>query len=98
MNIFSQKKTVYYKVVKDRAHYIGIKYFAVATDSDTVIQVCNCAGVELRRGRTNAVGLYTLTKLSFLSNYLAMGYVEIIPKKEFISEMNKIITAFQKLF
>lgn len=70
--------TTYFKVKPERVEYMGTKFFLLATDSDTVLQVCSHPGPEIKRGRTNAVGIYTISRNSFVTNYLGMGYVEPI--------------------
>jgi len=76
---------------------LGEKYFCMSTDTDTILQVCTNPGVELRRGRTNAVGIYTITRMTFASNYLAMGYCEVITKNEYRKVFNKTIESLSKV-
>ena len=87
--------TVYFEIVKERQQYLGVKFFAFSHDSDTVLQVCTCPGVELRRGRTNSIGVYTISKMSMATNYIAMGYVTPITKTQYKKELIKMVDALK---
>lgn len=89
------KQTSYFKVVPERQHYIGEKYFALSTDSDSVLQVCVQPGPDVRRGRTNAIGIYTITRNSFAVNYMAMGYVAPITKQQYEKHFTSMMDALK---
>jgi len=73
----------FYKIKKERKEYLGERYFQVSFDSDTVLQVCINPSMEMRRGRTNNIGIYLISRLTFVSNYYGMNYVEPCTAKEF---------------
>ena len=87
----------YYKVVEERQSYLGDKYFMLSYDSDTVWQICFIPGPDVRRGRTNAVGFYTITRQSLATNYMAMNYVKPISKKEYMIAYKKMMKILSTL-
>jgi hypothetical protein len=80
----------FYKTRKERREYHGERYFQLAFDSETVLQVCVSPSTEMRRGRSNNIGVYIISRLTFVSNYFAMDYVEPCTRKVFVSQYNKI--------
>jgi len=58
----------YYKIDPAKVHYKGDKYFKFEHLQDHVIQVC-CKKPDDLKGRVHAVGVYKITRQSFLSNY-----------------------------
>lgn len=83
-------KIQYFKILKDRRDYKGERFFKVAWDSDTVIQVCKNSGEDNRKGKCVHIGVYAMTKQSFLSNY-ANYYTEVCSKKEFDTNFDRIV-------
>ena len=91
------KLVQYFKIVEDRQSYLGDKYFMLPYDGDTVWQICFSPGPDLRRGRTNAIGFYTITRQSLATNYIAMNYVRPISKKEFTAKYSKMMEILSQL-
>lgn len=83
----------YYKVVKDKQGFLGQRYFAFSKKEHSVMQVCIENG-DNNRGKSNCAGLYLIGRLTFLSNYLAMNYVELTTKKEYTEKFNEIVNKF----
>lgn len=67
---------------KARIEYKGVRFFRLDVQSMDVCQVCLSAG-EIRRGRSNNVGITMICRLNFFANYLAMAYAIPCGKKEF---------------
>jgi len=70
----------YFKVVKNRTEYKGVRYFEFDPQSEKVVQVVVNTG-ETKKGKTNLVGISYISRITFIANYLSMGYVEKCPKK-----------------
>lgn len=81
----------YLKVKKDKQAYLGVKYFKFNFSEERVIQVCCHPGELVRRGRTNAIGIYTVSKMTLLSNYLGMSYLENCTKKEYENKFEEVV-------
>ena len=86
---------IYYKICSDRIQYKGERYFRFNYNHDTVIQVCVNPGNELKRGRANTICVYVVNKMTLLSNYLSMNYVEICTKKEYEKQFNHVVKLLQ---
>jgi hypothetical protein len=80
---------IYYKVRKERRDYKGDRYFKFNSFSEKVVSVCVNPGEE-KKGRTNAFGVYLIHRITFLSNYMAMDYIEPCTKKEYQKNFNKV--------
>lgn len=85
------KQHEYFKVVKDRQDYFGVKYFRQTFNSDTVLQVCVSPATELRRGRSNNIGIFFIDRNTFVMNYYAYSYVTPCTKKEFMKQFEKMV-------
>lgn len=73
------KAAQYFEINKTRRDWLGVRFFKWLPSRGEVIQIVAASG-EQRRGRANNFGIYTITQMSFMSNYLAMGYA--VPCKE----------------
>ena len=80
---------LYYRVGDARIGYLGERYFKFNPTTNKVIQVCANVG-EVKKGKGNTFGVYLIHKLTFFSNYLAMGYVMQITKEEYEFHFNRI--------
>lgn len=72
----------YYRMTKKHREYKGDRFFKVSRKSDQCINVLAKIG-EPRRGRNSCPGIYVIGWLTFLSNYLAPGYVEQCSELEY---------------
>jgi len=84
------KRITYYKVTPKKEHFCGTRFFKFDLDSESVLQVCFKPSFEIRRGKSNNLGAYVISRMTFLSNWFAMNYVEPITKKEFDEKYNEI--------
>jgi hypothetical protein len=85
------KQYQYVKVAKERRDYLGEKYFRFNFNEDTVVQVCMNPGSITRRGKSNIIGVYVISKMTLLANYLGMSYVEQCTKEEFDQKFDEVI-------
>ena len=83
--------SVYLKVRKERQDWLGIRYFRLDWSSDKTLQICLSNGAEIKRGRGNNIGVYLISKMTLLSNYMAMDYVQPCTKREFENRFDKIV-------
>lgn len=80
----------YYVVKKSKREYKGYRYFYFNSDSEKVIQVTiNCG--EQKKGRPAMFGVGMIHRLSFLTNYLSMGYVEKCSKKMYDKHFDMVV-------
>lgn len=82
---------IYYKVVKARQDYKGIRYFKFDPMAEKVIQVVVNQG-EQKKGRANLFGVGLISRITFLCNYLSLGYVETVTKKEYDKKFSEVFT------
>ena len=80
---------LYYKVIKSRTEHKGVRLFRTTGMFDEVTEVCMSTG-EAKRGHGNYVGVFTISRQSFLSNYLAMGYLQPCTKSVYEKAFNLI--------
>lgn len=79
-----------YAITADhRRDYVGLRYFAHSIHTNDVIQVVISTG-DSRRGKSNSIGLYVISRTSFFSNYFGPGYVKACSRKEFIKAFDKV--------
>lgn len=79
----------YYKIKKEFQNSIGIRYFRFDYNNQYVTQVLLYTG-EAKKGKGHYVGVYLISRESFLSNYLGR-FVEKATKSKFDSEFKKLI-------
>ena len=72
----------YYKIKKERQGYKGVRYFKLDWTAEKVVQVVVNQG-EAKKGRANLFGIGLIAKITFLCNYLSIGYVEVCSKREY---------------
>lgn len=82
---------VYLKVCKDHNEYLGERYFKLDWNSDKVVQVCLSNGRDVRRGRSNTIGVYLISKQTLFSNYMAMKYLEPCTKRAFEKQFQLVV-------
>lgn len=82
---------VYFKVIKDKNDYLGERYFKINWYTDRCVQVCVKNGSVRRRGKGNQIGVYMIGKLTILSNYLGMNYLEPTTKRQFQNKLDHVI-------
>ena len=83
-------KNEYYKIVKIRKEYLGVRYFSYNRQQEKVVQVCYATG-DVKKGKSNSLGVYLIHKVTFVTNYLSMGYVEKCTKAEYEKMFTKVI-------
>lgn len=81
----------YYMVRTDKRDHKGERYFKVAKDSDTVVQICASAG-EAKRGKGNLFGVSLISRLTFLSNYYQYQYVMPCKEALFTKKFEEVIS------
>lgn len=84
----------YLKVKADRIEFLGERYFQFNWESEKVVQVCFSIG-DIKRGKSHTFGIYLITKMSFVSNYFAMNYVEPCTKAEYKKQFDKVLQMLQ---
>lgn len=86
---------LYYKVKPEYQHYKGDRYFRFNDISEKVVQIVVNHG-EIKKGRTNAFGVYLIHRITFLSNYFSYGnYLEGCTKKEYQKNFDKVLKALK---
>jgi hypothetical protein len=80
----------YYKVKKKYRDYKGRRLFKFNPVKEKVLQICISFG-ERKTGRANLVGIYTISRVTFLSNYRAIEYTEKCTKREFDNAFKRIL-------
>jgi len=80
----------YYKVVKERQDYKGVRYFKFDPMAEKVIQITVNQG-EQKKGRANLFGIGMISRITFFCNYLTMGYVMECTKKEYETKFTDIV-------
>lgn len=80
----------YYKIIKPRYEYLGIRYFKVDLRSESVIQIVELPG-EPKKGRANALGIYLIARNTFISNYYSVGYAERCTKDQYNKAFQRTI-------
>lgn len=70
----------------------GIRYFHLSDTCHKVIQVCVDPG-ELKKGRTNCIGVYLIDRMTMMGNYAYFANPSFKPcsKKEYNAAMNKVL-------
>lgn len=71
----------YYQIKKDRQEYLGVKLFRFELNNPYVTQIVVYNGIE-KKGKGHYVGVYLISKESFMSNYLGY-YVDSCTKAKF---------------
>ena len=81
----------YLRIKKAKLDYLGERYFRLSFDSDLVLQVCISSGIDRRRGKGNTIGVYLISRMTLLSNYIGTSYVEPITKRQFETQFDKVV-------
>jgi hypothetical protein len=79
----------YYKILKDKSDYKGVRYFRFNHLGDYVYQVVVNPGYD-KKGRNSCFGIYFIHRTTFLSNYFTY-YVEPCTKKEYEKNFDKVV-------
>ena len=82
---------LYLKTTKEAKEYHGERYFKFTYGHDYVIQICKSNGKQFRRGKANTIGVYFISRLTLVSNYIAMDNVEPCTKRMFDKKFNEVI-------
>lgn len=87
---YTENKDHYFRIKDERKDYLGDRYFRMNLTSDTVTTI-HMGGVDTKRGKSNNIGVYFISKMTFVSNYMAMNYIEPITKNEWNKHFEKIV-------
>jgi len=79
----------YFKIIKDRQDYLGVRFFKVQYGSEFVTQVCVDCG-DVKKGKANTFGVYLITSNTFFSNY-AGRYVEKCSAKKYNEMFDRMV-------
>ncbi len=71
----------YYQIKKERQEYLGVKLFRFELNNPFVTQIVIYNGQE-KKGKGHYVGIYLISRESFLANYLGY-YVDKCTKAKF---------------
>lgn len=80
----------YFKVREQRHEYLGERYFKLNMYDEKVVQVCLTVG-DIKKGKSNTFGVYLISKLTLVSNYMAQNYIEPCSKKEYEKQFKKVV-------
>lgn len=80
----------YFKIIKERQDYLGVRFFRVQYGAEYVTQICVDCG-DVKKGKANTFGVYLITSNTFFSNY-AGRYVEPCSKKEYDNQFIKMVS------
>jgi len=80
----------YFKVIDSRQDYLGERYFRFNIHSEKIVQICKGVG-EIKKGKSNTFGIYLVHRMTFMANYLSMGYLEPITKARYNKEFKQTI-------
>lgn len=81
----------YFKIIPKHIEYKGMRYFKFSYDNEKCLELCLSCG-EVKRGRSNTVGIFFIDRATFFANYLAMNYVMPCTKNDFDKNFNKIVS------
>lgn len=83
----------YFKTNKSDSPRFGIRYFRVDFTDESVkaLQICETVGAEVKKGKANNVGIYTISRMTLMCNYMAMCYVQPCTKQEFDSAFKRMV-------
>jgi hypothetical protein len=81
----------YYKIDSPRRDYLGKRFFKVDMNAWECIQVCVTTG-DTKKGRGHTFGVYLISRLTFFSNYLAMGYAVPCSEKEYTKNLKDVLS------
>lgn len=87
-------KDQFYKVRNEKQEYCGERYFRFNFMAEKAVQVCITCG-DIKKGKSNTFGIYLIHKITLFSNYLNMGYLEPITKKEYEKQFQKVVKLLQ---
>lgn len=90
-----QKAVQYFRTSASREQYIGKRYFRYDYQNEICVQVCCAMGEIQRRGKANILGVYLINKVTFFSNYLGPGYVQVCTQKEFEKNFEEIVNVLR---
>lgn len=90
MKFPNSKSDQYYKVVAGKTDWLGIRFFRFNPNCDHTVQAVLFEG-DVKKGRSNSFGVYLISRVTFLTNYMAMGYVQPCLKAEYNRSFDKII-------
>ena len=80
----------YYKIKPKYQGYKGERYFKVDYNEDLVVQVVVHTGTDRGKGKNSAIGVYTIQRLTFYSNYLAIPLVDKVTKATFEKKASEL--------
>ena len=86
---FKQVFVKYYKVKDIELEYKGERYYKVDGSKEHVLQICFNRG-QMKKGRTNTVGMYNVQRMTFMSNDYEY-YVEECTQEVFEEAFEKCI-------
>ena len=79
----------YYQIKKEHQIYLGVKLFRFELNNPHVTQIVLFSGQE-KKGKGHYVGIYLISKESFLANYLGY-YVDKCTKVKFDKAFNEMV-------
>ena len=86
----------YFRVKKQYHECRGEKYFCHYEFSDKVVQICFSYG-NMKKGRTNSVGIYTIHLTSFMNSYNQGKYLEYVTPSQFKSAFRLMTSQLKRL-
>lgn len=85
-----EDKLCFYKIKADRITQQGDRYFRYNFNSNHAIQVCLQCENETKRGRGHYIGIYQISRQTFLTNWYPR-YIEECSEVVFDEAFNKAI-------
>lgn len=86
--------TLYFRIIKERQDYLGERYFKANFEDDYVVQVMAKKGNTGGKGQKQNIGVYLISKITFVGNYMAVNSITATTKtvyEKMFDEVSKMI-------
>ena len=89
-----EDKLCYYKIKPDRVHDQGNRYFKYNFNATHGIQVCLQNENETKRGRGHYIGIYQISRQTFLTNWYPK-YIDECSEEDFNTAFKKAVNLLE---
>lgn len=74
----------FFKVKDEKIQYWGNRWFRYNIENDRVVTVALIPGeADISKGKNVCMGIYTIGRLTFMSNYYAFNKLDSVSKEEY---------------